>query len=64
MARGLGLVCGTMSPGSSNAITDVSGVGVGHVTLRRDKINTGVTAIISQPGNLFLDCLLYTSRCV
>lgn len=41
-------------PRSGNAITDVPGVGVGHVTMRRGKINTGVTAIIPQPGNLFL----------
>ncbi|AXC48310.1 S58 family peptidase [Paracoccus suum] len=53
-ARDLGLIAGIMSPGAGNSITDVPGVDVGHVTLRRGVVNTGVTAIIPQPGNLFL----------
>jgi D-aminopeptidase len=42
-------------PGQHNAITDVPGVKVGHVTIRRDiphTVRTGVTAIIPHAGNL------------
>jgi D-aminopeptidase len=46
-ARDLGLAPGTLPPGPANAITDVPGVRVGHVTLRRGSgIRTGVTAIV------------------
>ncbi len=54
-ARDYGLICGILPTGTGNAITDVPGVSVGHVTLRQGDVNTGVTAIIPQPGNLFLD---------
>lgn len=52
-ARDLGLVAGGMVPGARNAITDVPGVRVGHVTRQAPGLNTGVTAIIPAPGNLF-----------
>jgi D-aminopeptidase len=42
-----------MKTGPRNMITDVAGVQVGHVTLQNGDINTGVTAIIPQLGNLF-----------
>jgi D-aminopeptidase len=39
-----------------NAITDVDGVRVGHVTLKiGDTVRTGVTAILPHGGNLFQD---------
>jgi D-aminopeptidase len=53
-ARGLGLAPGLGYPGTDNAITDVSGVTVGHTTLREgDRVRTGVTAILPHSGNLF-----------
>jgi D-aminopeptidase len=53
-ARELGIVPGVLQPGSLNAITDVAGVSVGHVTLNQgDSVRTGVTAIIPHPGNIF-----------
>jgi D-aminopeptidase len=53
-ARELGIIVGALPPGANNAITDVAGVKVGHVTLKRgDKIRTGVTAILPHAGNLF-----------
>ena len=39
--------------GKRNRITDVPGVRVGHATLHRGARQTGVTAIIPQPDNLF-----------
>lgn len=53
-ARDLGIHPGPYSPGPFNAITDVSGVEVGQVTIvRGDNIRTGVTAILPHAGNLF-----------
>lgn len=52
--RELGIVPGVLQPGPLNAITDVSGVAVGHVTLRQgENVRTGVTAILPHGGNLF-----------
>lgn len=53
-ARDVGIVIGTLPTGRHNAITDVKGVGVGHATLREGRrLNTGVTAIVPHPGNLY-----------
>lgn len=55
--RELGIVVGTMAPGRWNAITDVPGVKVGQVTLKRGEgklvpgqgpVRTGVTAIVPR----------------
>ncbi len=52
--RDLGVVIGTLPPGATNSLADVSGVGVGHTTLLRDEpgppagrglARTGVTVI-------------------
>src|SRR6056297_3137350 len=52
--RDYGIQVGVLSPGSMNAITDVEGVRVGHVTLMEsDSIRTGVTAILPHGGNIF-----------
>ncbi|MBA3853715.1 MAG: aminopeptidase [Gemmatimonas sp.] len=53
-ARDLGVAPGVFSPGRQNAITDVSGVKVGQVTLMQgDNVRTGVTAILPHAGNLY-----------
>jgi D-aminopeptidase len=53
-AREAGLVVGVFPTGTHNAITDVAGVRVGHVTVREgEDIRTGVTAIIPAPGDLY-----------
>lgn len=44
---------GVMKPGKWNAITDVPGVRVGHVTLQNERLNTGVTAILPIEQNIF-----------
>lgn len=55
-ARDLGLSPGIFRPGPLNAITDVAGVRVGHVTLiEGDATRTGVTAILPHGGNPFAD---------
>ena len=62
--RDLGVTPGDLPCGPHNAITDVAGVRVGHVTLiegegplRRGSgpVRTGVTAILPHGGNLFRD---------
>lgn len=53
-ARDYGIEIGILRAGSYNAITDVPGVKVGHVTLREgDSVKTGVTAILPHGGNIF-----------
>ncbi|MGQ9907564.1 MAG: DmpA family aminopeptidase [Candidatus Flexifilum sp.] len=60
--RDLGLTPGRLPTGPLNAITDVPGVRVGHVTLiagdgplveGRGPVRTGVTAILPHEGSLF-----------
>jgi D-aminopeptidase len=52
--RDLGIEPGVFAPGPLNAITDVLGVRVGHVTLvEGEAIRTGVTAVLPHGGNLF-----------
>ena len=53
-ARDLGLKVGVLPAGPLDAITDVSGVEVGHTTLiRGDDIRTGVTAVLPHSGNIY-----------
>jgi D-aminopeptidase len=55
-ARDIGIAPGPLPTGPLNAITDVAGVRVGHVTINRgDNIRTGVTAILPHGGNIFAD---------
>ena len=52
--RDLGLRIGVLPIGKENAITDVGGVMVGHVTIiRGDNVRTGITAIVPHAGNMF-----------
>ena len=52
--REWGFPTGIFETGPHNAITDVPGVTVGHVTLiEGDSIRTGVTAIVPHQGNIF-----------
>ncbi len=62
--RDLGISIGRFATGPHNAITDVSGVRVGHVTRiegegelvqGKGPVRTGVTAVIPASGNLFLE---------
>ena len=52
--REWGFPTGIFQTGPYNAITDVPGVTVGHVTLiEGDSVRTGVTAIVPHQGNIF-----------
>jgi D-aminopeptidase len=66
-ARELGLPLGRFKPGRYNAITDVEGVLVGHSTIIRGQgplrpgegpVRTGVTAILPNLGNIFMERLV------
>ena len=55
-ARDIGIAPGILPTGPLNAITDVAGVRVGHVTLiEGDDVRTGATAILPHGGNLYQD---------
>ena len=52
--REWGFPIGIFETGRNNAITDVPGVTVGHVTcIEGDSIRTGVTAIVPHQGDIF-----------
>jgi D-aminopeptidase len=52
--RDYGIDIGVFKTGNLNAITDVPGVRVGHLTLiEGEDIRTGVTAIVPHDGNIF-----------
>ncbi|MGB4959342.1 MAG: P1 family peptidase [Saprospiraceae bacterium] len=52
--RQLGIEFGVLPTGALNAITDVAGVKVGHITkIEGDSIRTGVTAILPHGSNIF-----------
>ena len=54
--RELGIKPGVLPIGMWNAITDVAGVKVGHVTLiEGENTRTGVTAVLPHDGNLYQD---------
>ena len=55
-ARELGIHPGVFATGAFNAITDVEGVRVGHLTrIEGPDIRTGVTVIVPHGGNVFQD---------
>lgn len=55
-AREAGIAPGILPTGALNAITDVEGVMVGHVTLIEGKnVRTGATAILPHGGNIYQD---------
>jgi len=54
--RDFGITIGVLPPGLHNAITDVTGVAVGQVTLNEGSgVRTGVTAILPHSGNIYRD---------
>lgn len=55
---GTNMNIGLAKKGARNLITDVKGVTVGHVTVKGENINTGVTAIRPHGGNMFTEKVL------
>ncbi|MFM8511962.1 MAG: P1 family peptidase, partial [Betaproteobacteria bacterium] len=58
--RDLGIGVGSLPTGPLNAITDVAGIRVGHVTLRSNEphvVRTGVTAVLPFGDSLWTDCV-------
>ena len=56
--RDLGVAIGRLPTGPNNAITDVPGVGVGHVTLIREEpsvVRTGVTMVVPRDNEIWDD---------
>jgi len=62
--RDYGVEIGRLQPGPRNAITDVAGVTVGHVTLSDENSQTGVTAILPHQGNIFKEKLIASSHVI
>ena len=54
----MGLPGGASAHGERNKISDVPGVTVGHCTLADGDIQTGVTALLPHPGDVFHDKVL------
>jgi D-aminopeptidase len=52
-ARNFGLACGRLATGPRMSVADVPGVRVGHRTLVRGDVRTGVTALVPHGGNLY-----------
>ncbi|MGJ3244514.1 MAG: P1 family peptidase [Elainellaceae cyanobacterium] len=64
--RDLGITMGRFLPGQNNAITDVSGVLVGHSTIIKDEprvARTGVTAIVPRYGDIWTNHAFAGSYC-
>lgn len=52
--RDYGIIVGDLPTGTTNRITDVKGVKVGHCTIHNDTNHTGVTVILPGEDNPFL----------
>ena len=53
-----GIRIGQLPHGKRNKISDVAGVTVGHCTLADGKVQTGVTALLPHPGDVYHDKVL------
>lgn len=62
--RDYGIEIGRLKTGPLNSITDVEGVTVGHVTLSKGNMQTGVTAILPHQDNIFKEKLISSSHVI
>ena len=62
--RDYNIVIGSFQTGKRNAITDVEGVKVGHVTLDNKEVKTGVTVILPHSRNLFREKLFAAAHVI
>ena len=58
------LTIGHLPHGPLNKISDVPGVTVGHCTLADGDVQTGVTALLPHPGDIFHEKLLAASHVI
>lgn len=61
---GRSMAIGSMKSGARGSIADVAGVKVGHCTLSEGAIQTGVTAILPQGGNIFREKVVAASHVI
>ncbi|OUQ39093.1 P1 family peptidase [Faecalibacterium sp. An122] len=59
-----GFRVGSLPHGPLNKISDVPGVTVGHCTLSRGGVQTGVTALLPHPGDTFHEKVLAASHVI
>ena len=59
-----GFRVGRLPHGPRNKISDVPGVTVGHCTLADGNVQTGVTALLPHPGDVFHDKVLAASHVI
>ena len=57
-----GIRVGKLPCGPLDKISDVPGVTVGHCTLSDGEVQTGVTALLPHPGDIFHDKVMAASR--
>jgi D-aminopeptidase len=62
--RDYGITIGILDAGQRNAITDVPGVKIGNVTIKDNKTQTGVTAILPHTGNIFKEKVVASSHVI
>lgn len=62
--REWGITIGDLPVGENNSITDVEGVTVGHRTVDKGKIKTGVTVILPHQDNIFKEKLIGASHVI
>ncbi len=59
-----GIRVGKLSCGPLDKISDVPGVTVGHCTLADGEVQTGVTALLPHPGDIFHDKVMAASHVI
>ena len=62
--RDYGIIIGDDKTGRLNKITDVSGVKVGHYTLKDENHNTGITVILPCEDNPFINKVMASSHVI
>ena len=62
--RDYGIIIGDGKTGRLNKITDVSGVKVGHYTLKDENHNTGITVILPCEDNPFINKVMASSHVI
>lgn len=62
--RDYGIIIGKGKTGELNKITDVPGVRVGHYTIKNGEHNTGVTAIMPNSDNIYINKVMASTHTI